>query len=113
MNRTITKTIAILALLGIIICIFLLGFYSNDLYRTLNYKKQIGGLWLDYNFSKIDAMNYARTYDKFGTWICINVRDTTPKEALEYCVHEVGHEIFANCVAKNRPNCFNNSININ
>lgn len=107
MNQTINKIIYISSILFIIICIFLIGFFSKELYNYYSYQKQFNGLWIDYNYTHPEAIEKAKQYDKYGYWICINIRDMTAEEAINTIKHEVGHEIYANFCVDDFDKCLN------
>ena len=39
--------------------------------------------------------------DNKGDWVCVNVQDMSYKRAVEVCIHETSHEIFAEQMENN------------
>ncbi len=88
---------------GILILI-LLGWFGNDVYRNWSNQREFDGLYMK-NINYLGALNRATELDKFGNWVCVNIRGMSIKKAVEVCKHEVGHEIFAMSCEKNITKC--------
>ena len=80
----------------------IIGWALNELME--NSRKQ-DGLRFVANNSHPQALDRARTYDKLGDWVCVNVRGMSYERGLEVCSHEMGHEIFAEICEKNITRC--------
>jgi len=96
------KTIfSIFMLILVILSSFTLGIAVTLKYQDYKESKQIqqvyDGLYFRegnmYNWE--EAMNRSKELDKYGIWVCVNVRHLDYERALKTCRHEVGHEIFA------------------
>jgi len=59
-----------------------------------NYSRQYDGLRIERE-NYFEVKNITKKYDKYGDWVCVNVKGMSYERALEVCKHEVGHEIFA------------------
>lgn len=71
-----------------------IGWIANDLYENYNYHRKYDGLYFQ-NQTYSNSKETAYSVDKFGDWVCINVRGMSFDRAIETCQHEAGHEIFA------------------
>lgn len=98
----INRTFAVIILL---ICFFVLGWFVNDGYRDFTNKRTYNGLMFSYNISHPEALQQASKYDPYGHWVCVNIKGMDYKQAVETCDHETGHEIFANECGKNITRC--------
>ena len=90
----------------VIVCIFILGILSANLYNDYNYQKKLDGLWLNgYNYSSVKEKT--SSLDNSGQWVCININDEMNyEEIVNTCEHEAGHELFARLCDKEPEKCF-------
>lgn len=98
-------------MLIIFVCGGFAGFYFNDLMSEWGYKKMVNGLYFKYG-NETSVFKTAREIEPYGQWICVNVRNMKPQEALYTCQHEVGHEIFANYCENHIEECMNLTQNL-
>jgi hypothetical protein len=91
----------------LIICFIGIGWLSNEFIDSYKTDREYNGLRFVSNNSHPDAITHAQKYDKYGDWVCINVKGMDYKLAVETCNHEVGHEIFAEYCGKNIDKCIN------
>jgi len=76
-----------------------LGWLGNDMYKDWNKKRIYDGLYI-MDVNRTTMLEVTSVYDRYGDWVCINVRGMDYKRAIEVCNHEVGHEIFAEIIEK-------------
>jgi len=89
------------------ILVFIAGWFSDELYRELNNKREVNGLWIS-GMNKTSAESRAYNIDNSGQWICVNVVESMSyKNIVETCNHEAGHELFARKCGANPKLCFN------
>lgn len=90
-----TKKFIVIALLLVIF-----GWCVNDLYSSYRYTRSYNGLHIrpPGEMSHEEIQELARTRDKFGNWICINVRDMKYSQVVDTCIHEAAHEVFARII---------------
>lgn len=96
--------VELLVYASLIVILLGIGWNANDLYRVINYDREYNGLYIR-NQQYIETKKITETYDAYGDWICVNIRDMSYSEALTTCNHEVGHEIFAEQCEKNATKC--------
>ena len=83
-----------------IISLFALGWFCNNLYKSISNERNINGLrFVDEN-SHTSALEIARQYEEYGDWVCINSKGMSYNECVETAQHECGHEIFAEILEK-------------
>jgi len=73
---------------------FLSGYAYKGMALDLQQERQLDGLNIrgaNYEYVK----NRTIERDKYGDWVCVNVKDMPYSRAVEVCNHEVAHEIFA------------------
>ena len=102
--------------IGGVLLLVVLGFFSgvvwNELEAIEELENQIreegekrgrilNGLYL-YGFDNISSVKaYAKSRDKRGDWVCINVAyEMTYAEAYKTCVHECSHKAFSEIYAE-------------
>jgi hypothetical protein len=86
-------------------CLICIGWFSNEYFINVKYHRELNGLRFVDNNSHIAAIERAQTYEPYGDWVCINVRNMDYTVALQTCQHEVGHEIFATACQNNFTKC--------
>lgn len=98
-------------ILGVILVLGsgVLGWMSHDMYEYYSYTRQVNGFYSS-NANYTSILDYQDRRDKYGDWVCINVRDMNPTTAYDTCVHECAHhaysEIFAEyCEEKGFETC--------
>lgn len=101
----ITKIIMVVSILVMVIALLGIGWLAKDVYEDAKYEKKINGLYLSNRDNWTEAKEIAYDLDGGGDWVCINIREMTPKEAVDTCNHEVGHEIFAEYCTDNIEEC--------
>lgn len=89
------KKVFILVALALI-----MGWLINDLYSAYIYQRSYNGLHIRPNrdMSYGEIKDLAETRDKYGNWICINVRNMKYEEVVDTCIHEAAHEVFARLI---------------
>lgn len=95
-------------LVGIIflaLCIFGMGWFGNELYKSYSNKSTFQGLRFELNNNWTDAVNYAQSNDKYGDWVCVNIKGIDYKRAIEICEHETAHELFSRECSENINRC--------
>ena len=80
--------------------LLLAGYYSNDLIRSWNYDREYNGLMFTANNSHPQALQTARAYDKYGDWVCSNVRGMSFGDAEDTCNHECMHYAYSEIIAE-------------
>ncbi len=94
----------IISTIAVVLALILLGWLLNDLYDYSNNRRAFDGLHVkNAEYSEVDR--FTSDYDKFGDWVCVNVRGMSMDRAIETCHHEVGHEIFSEVCEKNMTKC--------
>ena len=103
-NRTYNFLDAVTKIL-LIICVFFVGYYANDVMDYYSYQSTVAGLHVsDVTEQRLNEIT--DSYSEYGDWICVDVRGMDYRDALEVCKHEVGHEIFAEECEDNIDKCF-------
>lgn len=101
----IMRTILILSMA---ICLVALGWQGNNYYRSLQQKTEIMGWWIaNDGYNKTEVLEYARSTESYGDWICVNIKGRSIEETQKICEHETGHEIFARYCENNINKCIN------
>lgn len=106
MNEDTKTSLKVITFLSVLVLLGgVLGWLGNDAYESFNYERKVDGFYAEgYNFSEVE--DYQNNRDKYGDWICVNVRNMDYERALETCKHETGHEIFAEYCESNITKCF-------
>lgn len=89
--------------LVLIIIFGLLISYVEEIAKGIEeftYMRKIDGLYIR-NRTYERTEEITESYDYYGDWVCVNVRDMSFDRAVEVCNHEVGHEIFAEILENN------------
>ena len=89
----------------LIICFIGIGWFSNEFADSYKIEREYNGLRFELNNSHPQAITHAQKYDKYGDWVCVNVKGMDYKLAVETCNHEVSHEIFAEYCEDNMNKC--------
>src|SRR4030042_917865 len=98
------KLLDLFLIVIIIVGLFSLGWFGNDMYKEWNNEKQLNGLWLK-NYDYQGAKEKAYKMDEFGDWVCVNIAfDMDYPEAYETCVHECSHQAFSEIYAEQCEN---------
>lgn len=96
----------------VILCIALISFgwvaavtYNNIFPKTndklvYHQERSMDGLLVYDAEDHSTALENAKSYDKSGDWICVNVNGMEYERAVEVCQHEAAHEIFAEIIEK-------------
>jgi hypothetical protein len=96
--------ILIVCVIFIGIGLFVLGWFSNEVYKDWSNKKIIAGLWIP-DTNKTGAIQTSLKLEGTGNWICINVKGSDMKEIIDTCTHEASHELFARSCEGNITKC--------
>ena len=98
-----------LYLIVMLILGILIGWCSNELYKGYSNHRILNGLYLSSSSNWTSAMNTAKSLDKYGSFICVNVRGMSYGDAIETINHEVIHHVFSEMLAqdceKNTTRC--------
>lgn len=98
------KTEIIFLILGIILGISVSQIYNICIEDSEEYERKYNGYWIsERNESK--AKEFVENEDKYGNWICVNIRGMEYETMVETCKHEVGHEMFAEECENNVNKC--------
>lgn len=89
----------------LLISLFAIGWFSNDIYRNIVQHRTINGLWINGVLNESGAVELAKSQDFYGDWICINTFGMSIDEVIRTCEHEAGHEIFAEYCEDNFDKC--------
>jgi len=76
-----------------------LGWMMHDGYDYYNYHRTVNGFYAE----KVDSsklLDYQDVKDKYGDWVCINVRDMDYDTAYDTCVHECSHRAYSEIFAE-------------
>ncbi|MCX6748558.1 MAG: hypothetical protein NT076_03055, partial [Candidatus Pacearchaeota archaeon] len=75
--------------ISLIILLLIIGWFGNDLYRNINDKRTVEGLWFGNPITKEKAIETADKIDGVGRWICVNiVPEMKYQELVNTCEHE-------------------------
>jgi hypothetical protein len=96
--------ILIVCVIFVGIGLFVLGWFSNEMYKDWNNKKIIAGLWIP-DTNKTGAIQTSLKLEGTGNWVCINVKGSDYEEIIKTCIHESSHELFSRECEKNITKC--------
>ena len=91
-------SVSFIIILGILL--ISIGWFSNDLYQDVKYRRDYDGLFLKAREQE-NAIQITQQFDKLGDWVCINSRGMNYDECVITSQHECGHEVFAEIIEKN------------
>jgi hypothetical protein len=100
-----TSPLLIILYITMAFSICAVGWFSHDVYNSMNDKRELKGLWFsNLNYSSVSKQAYEM--DNAGEWVCTNiVKSMTFKDIIETCTHEASHELFARQCTDNVEKC--------
>jgi hypothetical protein len=112
-RRISEETIIIIGLFVFLLLGAILGWGLNIIYRDYTNQRIYNGLWIrSYNNTHAETLATADEYDKFGTWVCVNVKGMDYSEAYTTCIHECSHSAFSEIFARYCENNINKCIEL-
>jgi hypothetical protein len=96
-----------LFVVGFLIGIFVIGWLSNDFYRDYSNERTYDGLNIRGNMNHSNAIEVATEYDKYGDWVCVNIKGMSYGEAENTCNHECMHSAFSEIISEQCEKDFN------
>lgn len=95
----------LISLASLIVLSGVMGWFVNELWREYSDYRVYNGLYIKNMTGKAETLAMAKDFDKYGNWICVNIKGMSVEEAFNTCRHEVGHEIFAKYCEDNLEKC--------
>lgn len=93
-------------IVGFLVCLLVIStFYMQE---TNTETRKYNGLWLPQdNLTKSQAVDTAKSYDSYGNWVCVNIKQMSIEDIYKTCTHETLHEFWVQKCTENVTKCLN------